>query len=83
MNINDQTDTFQYELAKLIYRFKREYDLNDYTIAGCLDFAKLSVLTESDDVIFTADADNALEMLDEGVDDLVEDDTDETFEPSF
>ena len=71
MNINDQTDTFQYELAKLIYRFKREYDLNDYTIAGCLDFAKLSVLTESDDVIF------------EGVDDLVEDDTDDTFEPSF
>ena len=55
MNINDQTDTFQYELAKLIYRFKREYDLNDYTIAGCLDFAKLSVLTETDDVIFTAD----------------------------
>ena len=52
MNINDQTDTFQYELAKLIYRFKREYDLNDYTIAGCLDFAKLSVLTETDDVIF-------------------------------
>jgi hypothetical protein len=83
MNINDQTDTFQYELAKLIYRFKREYDLNDYTIAGCLDFAKLSVLTESDDVIFTADADNALEMLDEGVDDLVEDDTDETFDPQF
>ena len=52
MNINDQIDTFQYELAKLVYRFKREYDLNDYTIAGCLDFAKLSVLTETDDVIF-------------------------------
>jgi len=57
MNINDQTDTFQYELAKLIYRFKREYDLNDYTIAGCLDFAKLSVLTETDDVIFEGDFD--------------------------
>ena len=55
MNINDQTDTFQYELAKLIYRFKREYDLNDLTIAGCLDFAKLSVLTETDDVIFNPD----------------------------
>ena len=55
MNINDQTDTFQYELAKLIYRFKREYDLNDYTIAGCLDFCKLSVLTETDDVIFEGD----------------------------
>ena len=72
MNINDQTDTFQYELAKLIYRFKREYDLNDYTIAGCLDFAKLSVLTETDDVIFTME---------------IEDDTDEEdddpFDPQF
>ena len=72
MDINDQTDTFQYELAKLIYRFKREYDLNDYTIAGCLDFAKLSVLTETDDVIFAPDE----ELLDE------EEDND-TFEPSF
>ena len=72
MNINDQTDTFQYELAKLVYRFKREYDLNDYTIAGCLDFAKLSVLTETDDVIFTME---------------IEDDTDEEdddpFDPQF
>jgi hypothetical protein len=52
MNINEQTETFQYELAKLVYHFKREYDLNDLTIAGCLDFCKLSVLTETDDVIF-------------------------------
>jgi hypothetical protein len=55
MDINEQTDTFQYELFKLIHRFRSEYDLNDYTIAGSLDFAKLSVLTETDDVIFTAD----------------------------
>ena len=55
MNINEQTDTFQYELAKLVYRFKSEYDINDYTIAGCLDFCKLSVLTETDDVIFTGE----------------------------
>jgi hypothetical protein len=55
MNINEQTDTLQYELAKLVYRFKSEYDLNDYTIAGCLDFCKLSVLTETDDVIFTGE----------------------------
>ena len=71
MNINDQTDTFQYELAKLIYRFKSEYDINDYTIAGCLDFAKLSVLTETDDVIFTAD------------EEMLEDDDSDTFEPQF
>ena len=55
MNINEQTDTLQYELAKLVYRFKSEYDLNDYTIAGCLDFCKLSVLTDTDDVIFTGE----------------------------
>ena len=55
MDINEQTDTLQYELAKLVYRFKSEYDLNDYTIAGCLDFCKLSVLTETDDVIFTGE----------------------------
>ena len=64
MHINEQTDTFQYELAKLIYRFKREYDLNDYTIAGCLDFAKLSVLTETDDVIFEGDIDELVEYED-------------------
>jgi len=65
MNINDQTDTFQYELAKLVYRFKSEYDLNDYTIAGCLDFCKLSVLTETDDVIFNPDlSDNEEEDTD-------------------
>ena len=71
MHINEQTDTFQYELAKLIYRFKREYDLNDYTIAGCLDFAKLSVLTETDDVIFTMD------------EELLEEDEEDTFDPQF
>jgi hypothetical protein len=67
MDINEQTDTFQYELFKLIHRFRSEYDLNDYTIAGSLDFAKLSVLTETDGVIFTAD-DTILE--EEDTDDL-------------
>ena len=78
MNINDQTDTFQYELAKLIYRFKSEYDINDYTIAGCLDFCKLSVLTETDDVIFAGEPDNALDMLNTGelTEDTDEEDTD-------
>ncbi len=73
MNINDQTDTFQYELAKLIYRFKSEYDINDYTIAGCLDFAKLSVLTETDDVIFNPD------LITDEEEDTDEDDIDITF----
>jgi hypothetical protein len=80
MNINDQTDTFQYELAKLVYRFKSEYDLNDYTIAGCLDFCKLSVLTETDDVIFTG------ELTTEDTDNNEEDtDTDDNTDiyPSF
>ena len=70
MNINEQTHTLQYELAKLIYRFKKEYDLNDYTIAGCLDFCKLSVLTETDDVIFTMEDDT-------------DEEEDDTFDPSF
>ena len=74
MNINDQTDTFQYELAKLVYRFKSEYDLNDYTIAGCLDFCKLSVLTETDDVIFTG------ELTTEDTD---EEDTEDDIQPHF
>jgi len=69
MDINEQTDTFQYELAKLVYHFKREYDLNDYTIAGCLDFAKLSVLTDSDDVIFEGD--------------FSTEDEEDTFDPQF
>jgi len=76
MNINDQTDTFQYELAKLVYRFKSEYDLNDYTIAGCLDFCKLSVLTETDDVIFTG------EITTEDIDNEEDTEDDEAF-PHF
>jgi len=64
MDINEQTDTLQYELAKLVYRFKSEYDLNDYTIAGCLDFCKLSVLTDTDDVIFNPDLTNEEEDTD-------------------
>jgi len=77
MNINDQTDTFQYELAKLVYRFKSEYDLNDYTIAGCLDFCKLSVLTETDDVIFTG------ELTAEDTDNEEEDTEDDEAFPHF
>lgn len=73
MDINEQTDAFQYELFKLIHRFKSEYDLNDYTIAGSLDFAKLSVLTETDDVIFTGD-----DLTTEDTDDE-EEDTNETY----
>ena len=72
MDINEQTDTFQYELFKLIHRFKNEYDLNDYTIAGSLDFVKLSVLTETDDVIFTGDP--TIEDTDDE-----EEDTNETY----
>ena len=70
MDINEQTDTFQYELFKLIHRFKNEYDLNDYTIAGSLDFAKLSVLTETDDVIFTGDDTILEDDNDNDMDDL-------------
>ena len=56
-----------------MYHFKREYDLNDYTIAGCLDFCKLSVLTETDDVIFEGDFTT----------DEEEEDTEEDIYPTF
>jgi hypothetical protein len=48
----EQADAFQYDLSNLIHRYREEFDLTDYTIAGLLDFAKLSVLTETDEIIF-------------------------------
>ena len=54
MNNNDQTDAFQFDLYTLIHRYQQEYDLNDQTIAGCLSFAKLTVMTESS-ILFNAE----------------------------
>ena len=48
MTNNDQTDSFQFDLDNLIRRYQQEFDLNDQTIVGALEFAKLTVLTDAD-----------------------------------
>ena len=54
MTNNDQTDAFMFAIDNLIRRYQQEFDLNDQTIVGCLEFAKLTVLTDAD-ILFSAD----------------------------
>ena len=70
MNNNDQTDSFMFDLDNLIRRYQQEFDLNDQTIVGALEFAKLTVLTDAE-IIFSP------EDLDE------DDDLDGFISPSF
>ncbi len=70
MNNNDQTDSFMFDLDNLIRRYQQEFDLNDQTIVGALEFAKLTVLTDAE-IIFSP------EDLDE------DDDLDDFISPSF
>ncbi len=63
MNNNDQTDSFMFDLDNLIRRYQQEFDLNDQTIVGALEFAKLTVLTDAE-IIFS------MEDIDEDDDDL-------------
>ena len=75
MNNNDQTDSFMFDLDNLIRRYQQEFDLNDQTIVGALEFAKLTVLTDAE-ILFTMD--------DEGqVLDNDEDDYDGFISPQF
>jgi len=65
MNNNDQTDSFMFDLDNLIRRYQQEFDLNDQTIVGALEFAKLTVLTDAE-IIFSMediDEDDDLEDL--------------------
>ena len=64
MNNNDQTDSFMFDLDNLIRRYQQEFELNDQTIVGSLEFAKLTVLTDGD-ILFTP------EDLDDSDDDLI------------
>lgn len=81
MTNNDQTDSFMFDLDNLIRRYQQEFDLNDQTIVGALEFAKLTVLTDAE-ILFTVDECSQSEY-DE---DLLEDD-DKDFDgfisPSF
>ena len=43
-----------FDLDNLIRRYQQEFDLNDQTIVGALEFAKLTVLTDAE-ILFTVD----------------------------
>ena len=60
MNNNDQTDSFMFDLDNLIRRYQQEFDLNDQTIVGALEFAKLTVLTDAE-ILFTMDDEDLLD----------------------
>ena len=65
MDQNNQTDSFMFDLDNLIRRYQQEFDLNDQTIVGALEFAKLTVLTDAE-IIFSPediDEDDDLEDL--------------------
>ena len=66
MTNNDQTDSFMFDLDNLIRRYQQEFDLNDQTIVGALEFAKLTVLTDADIIFSPEDLDE-----DDGLDDLI------------
>ena len=66
MTNNDQTDSFMFDLDNLIRRYQQEYDLNDQTIVGALEFAKLTVLTDAEIIFSPEDLDE-----DDGLDDLI------------
>jgi hypothetical protein len=64
MNNNDQTDSFMFDLDNLIRRYQQEFDLNDQTIVGALEFAKLTVLTDAE-ILFTMDDEQVLDNDDD------------------
>jgi len=66
MNNNDQTDSFMFDLDNLIRRYQQEFDLNDQTIVGALEFAKLTVLTDAEIIFSPEDLDE-----DDGLEDLI------------
>lgn len=64
MDNNSQTDSFMFDLDNLIRRYQQEFDLNDQTIVGALEFAKLTVLTDAD-ILFSPE-----DVLDPDDDDI-------------
>lgn len=64
MDNNTQTDSFMFDLDNLIRRYQQEFDINDQTIVGALEFAKLTVLTDAD-ILFSPD-----DVLDPDDDDI-------------
>ena len=68
MDIDTQTDLLTNDLCNLINRYKGEFDLNDQTILGVLEFVKYDILATS--VIL-------LELEDEEDEEADEDDLEE------
>ena len=64
MDNNTQTDSFMFDLDNLLRRYQQEFDLNDQTIVGALEFAKLTVLTDAD-ILFSPE-----DVLDPDDDDI-------------
>lgn len=54
-----------FDLDNLIRRYQQEFELNDQTIVGALEFAKLTVLTDAD-ILFSPD-----DLNDDELDDLI------------
>lgn len=83
MDNNSQTDSFMFDLDNLIRRYQQEFDLNDQTIVGALEFAKLTVLTDAE-ILFTMDECSQSEYDDGHVLDPDEDDDlDDFLSPKF
>ena len=78
MDNNTQTDSFMFDLDNLIRRYQQEFDLNDQTIVGALEFAKLTVLTDAE-ILFTVDECSQSEYNE----DLLDDDEEDFISPSF
>ena len=47
MDIDTQTDLLTNDLCNLINRYKGEFDLNDQTILGVLEFVKYDIIATS------------------------------------
>lgn len=47
MDIDTQTDLLTNDLCNIINRYKKEFDLNDQTIIGILEFVKYDLLATS------------------------------------
>lgn len=56
MNKAEQIDAFQQELAKMVHRFRSEFDLDLHTIIGVIEEEKLELLI-SGGVEFESDID--------------------------
>ena len=65
MDIDTQTDLLTNDLCNLINRYKGEFDLNDQTILGVLEFVKYDILATSVILLELEDEDEEDDDLEE------------------